>query len=373
MSLGKSLLSFVFAAAPIAAAFTAPGFITPALAQSGRPAFMGSACNTVTPYGVVQPASVVPEPPPAPARPAGAAPPPTPTSFPIPNAPKLNYTAVPSPPPPVGTLWQGVSEVDVAPNGHLYVFQRSAMNMLLEYDEDGKLLRTFDDNIAARAHGIKIDRHNNIWITDILCHTVMKLAPTGAVLMTLGTKGAAGIWDEASGKHLFNQPNEVAFGKNDDFWVVSGHGGGGDPRVLHFDANGKFLTSWSMKHEDGTNATIHSMIVRDNGELWIADRSLKQIIVMDQTGKRLKTIQLVNQVSGLVVDTKGNLWMAGGQDGMVMSMDWDGKITGWTGKVGPGNDTNEYTEVHYIAVSPDLKYIYVADSLGNRLDKLKRN
>lgn len=368
MALGKSLLSLVFVAASVA-----PAFVTPAFAQSGRPAFLGSACNTVTPYGVVQPASVVPEPPPPPAppRPAGAAPPPTPTSFPIPDAPMLPYHPVKITP-PVGTLWQGVSEVDVAPNGHLYVFQRSAMNMLLEYDEDGKLLRTFDDNIAARAHGIKIDRHSNIWITDLVCHTVMKLDPTGTVLMTLGTKGVAGTWDEATGKHLFNQPNEVAFGKNDDFWVATGHGGN-DPRILHFDKDGKYLTSWSMKHADGSNGTIHSMVVRDNGELWIADRSPKQIIVMDQTGKRLKTIQMQNQVSGLNIDSKGNLWMAGGQDGMVMSLDWNGKVTGWTGKVGPGNDSNEYTEVHYIAISPDLQYIYVADSLGNRLDKLKRN
>ena len=99
-----------------------------AWAQSGRPAFLGSVCNTVTPYGQVQPATVPPEPPPppAPARPAGAAPPSTPASFPIPDAPMLTYQAVPSPPPPVGTLWEGVSEVDVMPNGHLIVFQRSA-------------------------------------------------------------------------------------------------------------------------------------------------------------------------------------------------------------------------------------------------------
>ena len=347
--------------------------ISPAWAQSGRPAFLGSACNTVTPYGEVPAATVPPEPPPAPPppRPAGAAPrAPTPTSFPIPDAPMLPYQPVPIAP-PVGTLWQGPSEVDVMPNGHLIVFQRSAMNMLLEYDQDGKLLRTFDDNIAARAHGVKIDRHGNIWVTDIVCNTVMKLAPSGAVLMTLGTKGQAGTWDEAAGQHLFNQPNEVAFGPKDDFWVVTGHGGN-DPRVLHFDKDGKFITSWPMKHADGTNATIHSIIVRPNGELYIADRSAKQIIVMSQTGKLLRTIQMQNQVSGLYVDSKGGLWMAGGQDGMVMKLDWDGKVTGWTGKVGPGSDANEYTEVHYIAVSPDLKYIYVADSLGNRLDKLQR-
>ena len=368
MRLGKSILVAVIALASLS-----PGLLSPAWAQSGRPAFLGSACNTVTPYGEIQPAAVPPEPPPppTPARPVGAAPPARPTNFPIPDAPMLPYQPVRTPLPPVGTLWEGVSEVDVMANGHLIVFQRSAANALLEYDADGKLLRTFDDNIAARAHGVKIDRHGNIWVTDIVCNTVMKLSPTGAVLMTLGTKGQAGTWDEAAGKRLFNQPNEVAFGPKDDFWVVTGHGGS-DPRVLHFDKDGKFITSWPMKHAEGSNATIHSIIVRPNGELYIADRTLKQIIVMSQQGKLLRTIQMQNQVSGLYVDTKGGLWMAGGQDGMIMKLDWDGKVTGWTGKLGPGSDANEYTEVHYIAVSPDLKYIYIADSLGNRLDKLQR-
>ncbi len=169
-------------------------------------------------------------------------------------------------------------------NGHLLVFQRSAINQLMEFDADGKLLRSFADNIAAQAHGLRLDRHGNIWLTDIVCNTVMKLDSDGRVLMTLGTKGKVGAWDEATGQHLFNQPNDVAFGPKDDIWVVTGHGGS-DPRVLHFDKDGKYITSWSMKHADGSNATIHSIVLDKKGDLYIADRTANQIIVMDQQGK----------------------------------------------------------------------------------------
>ena len=66
----------------------------------------------------------------------------------------LPYQAVQTPPPPAGTKYVGVADVAVMPNGHLLVFQRSAMNQLMEFDADGKLLRSFADNIAAQAHGL---------------------------------------------------------------------------------------------------------------------------------------------------------------------------------------------------------------------------
>jgi streptogramin lyase len=366
-------------AASCAAILYAIAALSPALAQdaatpprrtavqreAAQVAEAAARCGAITSYGETQSSAEA-------APPAAALPPRKPAapgSYPVPDAPMLPYQAVATPPPPAGTKYVGVADVAVMPNGHLLVFQRSAINQLMEFDAGGKLLRSFADNIAAQAHGLRLDRHGNIWLTDIVCNTVMKLDSDGRVLMTLGTKGKVGAWDEATGQHLFNQPNDVAFGPNDDIWVVTGHGGN-DPRVLHFDKNGKYITSWSMKHADGSNATIHSIVLDKKGDLYIADRTANQIIVMSQQGKLLRTIQMKNQVGGLFVDSKGDLWMAAGQDGMIFKLDWDGKMTGWTGSTGYG--PNQYTEVHYIAVSPDLKTIYVADSLGDRLDKLQR-
>jgi hypothetical protein len=55
---------------------------------------------------------------------------------------------------------------------------------------------------------------------------------------------------------------------------------------------------------------------------------------------------------------------------MVMRLDWDGKVLGWMGKLGTG--PYDYTEAHYMAISPDMKTIYVADSLANRFIKYRR-
>ncbi len=375
MRAGKSLRFVLMAGLAVApvwspagaqdAAPSAPARLSPAEREAAGAARAAIQCNSITSYGESQPTADAPVP-------AAALPPRKPAavgSYPIPDAPMLPYQAVQTPPPPSGTKYVGVADVAVMPNGHLLVFQRSALNQLMEFDTDGKLLRSFADNIAAQAHGLKVDRHGNIWLTDIVCNTVMKLDPSGRVLMTIGTKGKTGTWDEATGQHVFIQPNDVAFGPKDDIWVVTGHGGT-DPRVLHFDKNGKYITSWSMKHADGSTATIHSIVLSPKGELYIGDRSSNQILVMTQQGKTLRTIQMKNQVGGLFVDSKGGLWMAGGADAMVLKLDWDGKVTGWTGS--PGYGPNQYTEVHYLAVSPDMKYIYVADSLGDRLDKLQR-
>ena len=384
MRAGKSMLHVLAALSALSPSF-AQDVAAPASGRGGAPRDVSAACSAITSYGEVQPM-------PAPAAPAaaesaaagrrgggrgrgapgaegrgGAAE----AAIFIPDSPQLPYTPVPAPPPSVGTSFAGIGSLDVMPNGHILVFQRQAANQIMEYDADGRLVRSFDDNIAARAHGLKVDRHGNIWITDGTCNTVMKLASTGAVLMTLGTKGKAGIWDEAAGTRLFEQPNDVIFGRNDDFWVVTGHGSNTEPRVEHFDRNGKHIKGWTIKNGDGSNATVHSLAIARNGELYISNREKHRIMVMTQDGKLLRTIQMKNRIGSLVVDKTGGLWMSAGEDGMIFKLDWDGKITGWMGKLGPG--PYEYSEAHYMAVSPDLKYIYAADSLGNKIHKYVRN
>ena len=43
--------------------------------------------------------------------------------------------------------------------------------------------------------------------------------------MTLGTRGEVAKWDDAKWNGMFNQPMDVAFDKDDNFYVVQGHGG----------------------------------------------------------------------------------------------------------------------------------------------------
>jgi len=157
------------------------------------------------------------------------------------------------------------------------------MFQLLEYDGDGRLTRSLDPNLVSRPHGMRVDPNDNIWVTDQQCNIVVKVAPSGEVLLTLGTRGKAGTWDEAKGEHLFNQPTDVAFGPRGDVFVATGHGGP-DPRVLRFDKTGRYITSWSLKHEDGSSAVIHTLVVNSRGEVWAGDREVKKMRVSIQTG-----------------------------------------------------------------------------------------
>ena len=143
------------------------------------------------------------------------------------------------------------------------------------------------------------------------------------------------------------------------------------PRVFEFNKNGNYLSSRALPHADGTYPTIHSVIFTPKGELWVSDRQLNKIMVFDTNLKPIREIQEPNLTSGLFVDAKGNFWMSAGMDGMIMSLNADGKITGWIGK--SGRDAYGIGEAHYLAVTPDEKTIYIADSINAKVLKLEHN
>src|SRR5580704_8142124 len=346
VALVSSSLAVAQDAAPVRSSMATrpPNVANPPGTDSGN----GVACNLLTNYGAEQaagnpslpygpgiaPQSTVPVPDAAPAggaaaraarpaRPAGA---PAPVAIPlgaagmaqrgtiIPDAPVLPYENVEAPNPPQGSQFANVASVGLLKNGHLIAFQRLPMFELMEYDQNNNLLRSFDPNIVSRPHAMFIDKDDNIWLSDQQCDTVVKINSRGDVLMRLGTNGKAGTWNEATGDHLFNEPTAVAVGPNGDIFVATGHGGP-DPRVVRFDKNGKFITTWPIKHADGSAPVVHTLVVNDKGEVWVGDREVKVIRVYSINGSPLRDIQMDNLICGLYIDAKGQLWMTTGMDG----------------------------------------------------------
>ena len=50
----------------------------------------------------------------------------------------------------------------------------------------------------------------------------------GKTLLTIGTKGEAGEWNEAAGSRKLNQPNDVVIADNGDIFIAQGHTPGPD-------------------------------------------------------------------------------------------------------------------------------------------------
>lgn len=326
----------------------------------------------------------------------------------IPDAPELPYHFGARPIAPNGEQFGNVAALALRPNGNLIVFNRNPAIMMVEYDPTGtKVLRVFNPNIAMNPHGIRIDRHGNIWIIDSFMNIIWKLNPNGDVIRTFGVRGENGPWDDSKWNGMFNQPLDIAWDKDDNFYVVQSHGGtsppadctfcatydlpqvraakprgvfvkppaipGIDPRVMKFDKDGKLLASYAMARTDGMLPVIHSVIVSPKGEVWVADRASAKIVIFNSNLKPLRDIQLKNLTCGFYEDATGQLWLSTGRHGMVLKMGWDGKVQGWFGKAGTVRDSNDVGEGHYMAVSKDQKTIWIADSVLAKVHKIERN
>src|SRR5712691_1155258 len=127
---------------------------------------------------------------------------------------------------PNGHKWGEVIRVHVAPSGNIWVFHRcfsdkpsgdatclnrgDANPPILEFNPAGKLLKSFGVGLFAHPHGFSVDKDGNLWTTDAndtdtilgmpaknaqgvtMGQEVLKISPTGKVLMTIGTEGVGG-------------------------------------------------------------------------------------------------------------------------------------------------------------------------------------
>ena len=261
----------------------------------------------------------------------------------------------------------GVPSVALDSKGNLWVFKRSPAGVvqLMKFDSNHKLVLEVPESEIGhqdKAHGMAVDKDDNVWITDNGQATVMKLSPEGKLLMTIGTKGKRGDWVEDKGQRLLWQPVMVAFAPNGDIYIGGGHANespndvdSDDPankegvaRVLHLTADGKFVGQWfGNEVGQGKFDSTHGLAIDPkNGDVWIGDREQYRIVVYTADGRFVKTLQSRNLVCALNFDHQGNPWMASGQDGQFLKLNRDGKVLGAVGN-GMGVGTGQFTEASY--------------------------
>ena len=91
------------------------------------------------------------------------------------------------------------SGVAVNSKGHIFVFSRgntrgpayaAAAAQLLEFDANGNYLREIGKNLYgwSFAHAVRVDRDDNIWVTDKGSDLVIKFTPEGKVAMVIARR-----------------------------------------------------------------------------------------------------------------------------------------------------------------------------------------
>jgi sugar lactone lactonase YvrE len=284
------------------------------------------------------------------------------------TAPELDYVVAPTAVTlPAGVTMGATASVAFDANGHLFVLTRGDKTFF-EFNPDGSFIRSFGDKLFMRSHGLRIDRDGNLWATDVGGHVVVKMTRDGQPLLTIGTKGEAGEWNEATGSHKLNQPNDVVIAGNGDVFVAQGHtpGAEGDARVLKFDKNGKFIKSWGGKGSGpGQFQVAHGIAIDAKGMVWVADRENQRIQVFDQDGKFVREVKYKGLPCSIDIGRQ-YMYMVNGFAGQVLRLDLNGKVLAAMGK--PGKGPGEFGEAHMIAVSQKGE-IYVADSVNAALVK----
>jgi DNA-binding beta-propeller fold protein YncE len=282
------------------------------------------------------------------------------------KAPDLGYRPVPHGLQlPEGVTMGAASGVEVTRQGHLLVFNRGPFP-LLEFDRHGAFVRSMGEGRYVRPHGFRLDPQGNLWTTDVNGHTVTKMSPTGEVLLTMGTKGQAGEWNEAANTRLLNEPTDLAFGAAGELYVLQGHGRG-EPRVLKFDKAGKLTKSWGGQGTgQGQFDTSHSIVVDAKGLVYVADRQNRRVQIFDADGKYIKEWKYAGLPCGLYIGPGQQMYMVSGYAGQILRLDANGRAVGATGQ--PGKQLGEFGEAHYMAMGPEGE-IYVADTIKPALHK----
>jgi DNA-binding beta-propeller fold protein YncE len=199
--------------------------------------------------------------------------------------------------------WAQMPGVAIDNQDHIYIFTRNDPAVQV-YETDGTLLRAWNVEDANGAHFIRIGPEGNVWAANIRSHTIRKYTPEGKLLLTIGEPGQAG-----ADRNHFDKPTDMAILPGGDIFVSDGYG---NQRIVHFDANGKYLNQWGTAgDEPGQFALPHSIVADSRGRLYVADRENARIQVFDTKGELLDVWDNIITPWGLWISEDDDIWVCG--------------------------------------------------------------
>jgi DNA-binding beta-propeller fold protein YncE len=276
-------------------------------------------------------------------------------------AEKIEFVPVPGfPQVPAHVTLGKCSAVAVSSSSQVYLLHRGKVPILC-FDRDGKFVRGWGDEYVNTPHGLRIDRDDNIWITDIGNHLVLKFSPAGKLLLSLGRVNKPGTDIDQ-----FNKPSDVAFGPGDEVFVSDGYV---NTRVMQFNGKGKFVKTWGKPGAGpGEFDLVHAFKVDSRNRILVADRENERIQVFNLDGELL-TIWKGFAPYGIDIDRDGVIFVADVVANQIVQLDDTGKIINVWGS--PGEKPGQFQAPHMLAVDA-AGNLFVAEVDGKRMQKFVR-
>ena len=284
---------------------------------------------------------------------------------------------------PEGFVLGQVSGVGVDSHNHVFIFHRAenswaadktrviaSPTVLCFEGGSGNLAFSWGQNRFIEPHGLRVDREDNVWLTDRALQQVFKFSHEGKLLLTIGTEKTAGV----DGTH-FNLPADIGFASDGTVYVADGYG---NNRIAKFSAEGRFLLDWGRKGSGpGEFDLPHSVAVDAQGLVYVADRNNARIQVFDAKGNFLRQWKSpeLGRPWSLTVGPDNLLYAVDGGDlkpgppdrGRLLQLDLSGRILAKWSRF--GNYDGQIYWGHDLAVGKDGA-VYVGDVYhGMRVQK----
>ena len=302
--------------------------------------------------------------------------------------------------------------VAVNSKGHIFVFSRgsttgpayaAAAAQLLEFAPDGKFIREIGHHLYAWSfgHTVKVDKEDNIWVTDKGSDMVIKFNPEGRVVMVFGRKQEASDEGTEPLKHvkpplppvdgMFRQVTDVAWDTAGNAYISDGYV---NSRVAKVDKDGNWLMSWGEPGDQPGQFNVpHSIAIDAQNNVYVADRGNRRIQVFNTEGKFLRQFTIDVPVPADARPAIGNkptvttgtmspgapwaicitpaphqvLYASDAFPGRIYKLSLDGKVLGVLGK--SGKQPGQFGWIHEMAC-PSENELYVAEILNWRVQKL---
>ena len=237
--------------------------------------------------------------------------------------------------------------------GHLYVFTRSGnagpargatASQLFEFDQNLRFVKQWGpDNYAASfAHTVRVDKYDNVWMTDEGSNMIVKFNPQAMVQMVLGRKPEAidflerylerGERNEvrfpAGNVGTFGRPTDVAFDSKDNIFISDGYS---NSRVAKVAKDGTWVKAVGSRGA-GMNQfnTVHGIASDAKDNIYVADRGNRRIQVYDADLNFIKSIANVGAPWSVCTSPMPNQYLFSGDgNGKIYKLDMNGNLVGW--------------------------------------------
>jgi sugar lactone lactonase YvrE len=246
-------------------------------------------------------------------------------------------------------------------------------NCIVVINRNGEIVETWKqwDRMLRRPHSVYIspyDPQKHVWVVDDYRHALFKFSNDGRTLVqTIGEPNV-----HASDDRHFYRPTFMAFQPDGSMYVADGYA---NTRVVKLDRNGKFLTAWGERGEQGKETrpghfnNVHGVTV-DPGtrQVYVNDRANDRIQVFDEHGTFVRMFRVGAGATPnpdlhfVHIDADRRLWVYDQVAQRLAQLDLEGRLVNAWG--GLGSYPGALWGVHGISVDQDQNLYLAAVGRG---------